>query len=65
MHSKSENDSQTLPATLFVDLDKTLLEQEILVELARSVGRHEAIGRLTRRAMRGEEPFLENFSRRI
>lgn len=65
MHSKSENDSQNLPPSLFVDLDKTLLEQEILVELARSIGRHEAMGRQTGRAMRGEESFLENFSRRI
>lgn len=65
MHSKSENDLQTLPSSLFVDLDKTLLGQEILVELARSVGLHEAMSRLTGRAMRGEESFLENFSRRI
>ncbi|EME85360.1 uncharacterized protein MYCFIDRAFT_3920, partial [Pseudocercospora fijiensis CIRAD86] len=41
------------------DMDSTLIQQEVIDELARAVGRYEAVSRITEAAMRGEEPYTD------
>ena len=47
------------------DMDSTLIEQEVIDEVARAVGCHDQVAALTARAMRGELDFREAFMARI
>lgn len=47
------------------DMDSTLIEQEVIVELAKKAGIGEQVNAITESAMRGEIDFSESFSRRV
>lgn len=47
------------------DMDSTLIEQEVIDEVARAVGRYDEVAALTARAMRGELEFREAFLARV
>ena len=47
------------------DMDSTLIEQEVIDEVARAVGVHDQVSALTGRAMRGEIDFREAFAQRV
>ena len=47
------------------DMDSTLIQQELIDELARAAGVGEEVARLTASAMRGELDFKESFRRRL
>ncbi|GIX29931.1 MAG: phosphoserine phosphatase SerB [Porticoccaceae bacterium] len=47
------------------DMDSTLIEQEVIDELAREAGKGEEVARITEAAMRGELDFRESFARRL
>lgn len=47
------------------DMDSTLIEVEVIDELARAAGVGEQVAAITERAMRGELDFKESFRRRI
>ena len=48
-----------------VDMDSTLIEQEVIVELAKKAGIGEQVDTITESAMRGEIDFAESFTRRV
>ena len=47
------------------DMDSTLIEQEVIVELAKTVGIGEQVEAITEAAMRGEMDFDESFAQRV
>ena len=47
------------------DMDSTLIEQEVIVELAKKAGIGEQVDIITESAMRGEIDFAESFTRRV
>jgi phosphoserine phosphatase len=47
------------------DMDSTLIEQEVIDEVARAVGCHEQVAALTDRAMNGELDFASAFAARV
>lgn len=47
------------------DMDSTLIEQEVIVELAKKAGIGEQVNIITESAMRGEIDFKESFTRRV
>ncbi len=47
------------------DMDSTLIQAEVIVELARLVGAGEQVHRITEAAMRGEMDFKESFRKRV
>lgn len=47
------------------DMDSTLIEQEVIVELAKKAGIGEQVNAITESAMRGEIDFSESFTRRV
>lgn len=47
------------------DMDSTLIEQEVIVELAKKAGIGEQVNQITESAMRGEIDFDESFIRRV
>lgn len=47
------------------DMDSTLIEQEVIVELAKKAGIGEQVDTITESAMRGEINFAESFTRRV
>ena len=47
------------------DMDSTLIQCEVIDELARAAGVGEQVARITEAAMRGEIPFNESFERRL
>lgn len=47
------------------DMDSTLIEQEVIVELAKKAGIGEQVNEITESAMRGEIDFSESFTRRV
>lgn len=47
------------------DMDSTLIEQEVIVELAKHAGIGEQVNAITESAMRGEIDFSESFTRRV
>lgn len=47
------------------DMDSTLIEQEVIVELAKKAGIGEQVNAITEAAMRGEIDFVESFRRRV
>ncbi len=50
---------------LVFDMDSTLIEQEVIDELARAHGVYEQIRRITERAMQGELDFRESLRERV
>ncbi len=47
------------------DMDSTLIEQEVIVELAKTAGIGEQVEAITEAAMRGEMDFDESFAQRV
>jgi phosphoserine phosphatase len=47
------------------DMDSTLIEQEVIVELAKTAGIGEEVAAITEAAMRGEIEFDESFAKRV
>lgn len=47
------------------DMDSTLIEQEVIVELAKKANIGEQVNAITESAMRGEIDFSESFTRRV
>ncbi len=47
------------------DMDSTLIQAEVIVELAKLAGVGEQVDRITEAAMRGEMDFKESFKRRV
>ena len=47
------------------DMDSTLIEQEVIVELAKTAGIGEQVAAITEAAMRGEIDFDESFAQRL
>ena len=47
------------------DMDSTLIQAEVIVELAKMAGVGEEVDRITESAMRGEMDFKESFRRRV
>ncbi len=47
------------------DMDSTLIEQEVIVELAKATGIGEQVNEITEQAMRGELDFNQSFSQRV
>ena len=47
------------------DMDSTLIEQEVIVELAKTAGIGEEVEAITEAAMRGEIDFDESFAKRV
>ena len=47
------------------DMDSTLIEQEVIVELAKTAGIGEQVAAITEAAMRGEIDFDESFAQRV
>lgn len=47
------------------DMDSTLIQQEVIDELAREAGAGEAVARITEAAMRGEIDFRESLVKRV
>lgn len=47
------------------DMDSTLIESEVIDELAREAGVHDQVAAITERAMRGELDFNESFRQRV
>lgn len=47
------------------DMDSTLIESEVIDELAREAGVHDQVAEITERAMRGELDFNESFRQRV
>lgn len=47
------------------DMDSTLIQCEVIDELARAAGTHAEVAAITEAAMRGEIPFNESFERRL
>lgn len=54
-----------LPGLAVFDMDSTLIQQEVIDELARSVGRYEQVAAVTEAAMRGELNFEESLQQRV
>lgn len=50
---------------LCADMESTIIEQELIDEIARLAGRHDEIAAITRAAMRGELGFAESLVRRV
>ncbi|KAF2861507.1 phosphoserine phosphatase serb [Piedraia hortae CBS 480.64] len=47
------------PGLAVFDMDSTLVQQEVIDELARAVGRYDAVSAITEAAMRGEAPYTD------
>ncbi|MBS9779324.1 MAG: phosphoserine phosphatase SerB [Moraxellaceae bacterium] len=47
------------------DMDSTLIEQEVIVELAKATGIGEQVNEITEQAMRGEIDFNQSFTQRV
>lgn len=50
---------------IFFDVDSTLVDMEIIDEMARRAGTHSAVARITEKAMRGEFDFEESLIQRV
>jgi phosphoserine phosphatase len=53
------------PGLAVFDMDSTLIQQEVIDELARSVGRYDQVAAVTEAAMRGELDFEESLRARV
>ncbi len=54
-----------IPKLVAFDMDSTLIEGEVIDELAKLAGVGEQVSAITAAAMRGELPFQESFRRRV
>ena len=54
-----------IPGMAVFDMDSTLIQQEVIDELARAVGRYEQVAAITEAAMRGELDFEESLRARV
>lgn len=54
-----------LPKLVCFDMDSTLIEQEVIVELAKMCGVSDKVEHITERAMRGEIEFGQSFAERV
>jgi phosphoserine phosphatase len=50
---------------VFFDMDQTLLDMEVIDEMARAAGVHDEVARVTQRAMRGELDFEDSLRQRV
>jgi phosphoserine phosphatase len=50
---------------IFFDVDSTLVDMEIIDEMARRAGTHRAVGRITEKAMQGDFDFEESLIQRV
>ena len=62
--SKSNSPCRPIRLALF-DMDSTLINEEVIDELARSVGKTEAVSAITARAMNGEVNFETSLRERV
>ncbi len=53
------------PRLALFDMDSTLIEQEVIDQLAAAFGLGEQVSAITERAMRGELDFIESFTERL
>lgn len=53
------------PGLVVTDVDSTLIEQEVIEELAAAAGAREAVARITARAMNGELDFAHSLRQRV
>jgi len=53
------------PGLAVFDMDSTLIQQEVIDELARTVGRYDEVAKVTEAAMRGELDFEESLRQRV
>ncbi|WP_066800805.1 phosphoserine phosphatase SerB [Moraxella oblonga] len=53
------------PKLVCFDMDSTLIEQEVIVELAKMCGVSDEVAHITERAMRGEIDFAQSFAQRV
>jgi len=53
-----------IPGLWVMDVDSTLIEEEVIDELARVAGRYDEVAEITRRAMRGELDFRASLAAR-
>lgn len=62
----SKEDWAVRPLKLAVfDMDSTLIEQEVIDELARSIGVYDKVSKITESAMRGERDFATSLKDRV
>nr|OQO01766.1 hypothetical protein B0A51_17612 [Rachicladosporium sp. CCFEE 5018] len=47
------------PGLAVFDMDSTLIQQEVIDELARAIGRYDEVAAITEAAMRGEAPYTD------
>ena len=65
VHILNINQILTAPKLVCFDMDSTLIEQEVIVELARMCGLADKVSEITESAMRGEINFAESFAKRV
>ncbi|KAK5111864.1 hypothetical protein LTR62_004596 [Meristemomyces frigidus] len=53
------------PGLAVFDMDSTLIQQEVIDELARAVGKYDEVAAITSRAMKGELDFQESLTARV
>ena len=57
--------SHRTPGLAVFDMDSTLIQQEVIDELAREAGCHDAVAAITEAAMRGELDFEQSLRQRV
>ncbi|KAK4989448.1 hypothetical protein LTR50_003191 [Elasticomyces elasticus] len=50
---------RTGPGLAVFDMDSTLIQQEVIDELARAIGKYDAVAAITEASMRGEAPYTD------
>lgn len=59
------NSQYRKPGLAVFDMDSTLIQQEVIDELARKVGKYDQVAAITEAAMRGELDFEESLKARV
>lgn len=62
--SAYQNGKRQIKLAVF-DMDSTLIEQEVIDELAREIGKYDEVAAITERAMRGELDFAGSLRERV
>lgn len=65
VHILSAQQMLVEPKLVCFDMDSTLIEQEVIVELAKIAGVEEQVASITESAMRGEIDFATSFAKRV